>query len=102
MMRDVTVELGKFGQAPGQAFCQSALERILAQLCAQLRCSYDDVLQIDEERREERYGARGEQKRRFKQSSHLQDDVVAYIKDDEKAAETQTRGGGSNKTKQKG
>lgn len=49
MMRDVTVELGKFGQAPGQAFCQSALERILAQLCAQLRFSYDDVLQIDEE-----------------------------------------------------
>jgi hypothetical protein len=37
MMRDVTVELGKLGQAPGQAFCQSALERILAQLCTALR-----------------------------------------------------------------
>lgn len=36
MMRDVTVELGKLGQAPGQAFCQSAIERILAQLCAAL------------------------------------------------------------------
>lgn len=36
MVRDVKVELGKLGQAPGQAFCQSALERIHAQLCAQL------------------------------------------------------------------
>lgn len=36
MVREVKVELGKLGQAPGQAFCQSALERIHAQLCAQL------------------------------------------------------------------
>lgn len=104
MMRDVTaVELGKLGQAPGQACCQSALERIPAQLCAQLGFSHDDVLQIDEERERwntrERVGCRGEQRStcRFEQvrysaggnclknwmtyqSSHLQDDVVPYKK----------------------
>jgi hypothetical protein len=48
MMRDATVELGKLGQAPGQALCQSALERIKTQLCAQLGISYDDVVQIGE------------------------------------------------------
>lgn len=103
MMRDVTaVELGKLGQAPGQACCQSALERIPAQLCAQLGFSHDDVLQIDEERERwntrERVGCRGEQRStcRFEQVlsrwklleelddipefSHLQDDVVPYKK----------------------